>query len=524
MLIALVALTMVACKKDNEFITPTASFNKTQTATTSIDNHIHTLGRKCASSAYMEQKLQDPIYRANHEKYMAAFERNLKTRSAQSRSACSTPTILPIAIHYQGAANAEKSCLISAAKAAVAVLNADFQGKNSDIVLWDNKAAAFYPNISNGDACLEFQLGSKNHPAGFDLQDGDLAITINKVTGDESADWKGYINIFVGDADGSLGYAPLGGSGNGDGVMISQSAFTIGTTCGNIQGNSPNDLGRTLTHEMGHYLNLDHVWGDGGCESDDQVADTPNQADSNYGCPTLGSTKGCTEEALHMSFMDYPDDACMYMFSAGQTSRMESWVTSGLADNLKKDVFGEVTDGGDTDTGDDSTDTEGGDDTDDDGDNTDDNTDGEEDGGYEDEGDFDEETENSTISIQVTLDDYGTETIFAIEDADGYEISTWGPFEDGQAGQVITEEIDLPRGAYTFVIHDGYGDGICCDEGNGRWNLSKDGTQIKSSDGKFGYFEEYDFAIGNARLKAATHRKDKKDLVKLANKQRTARK
>ncbi len=507
--IVLVIFSIVSCQKDQEFNT-SAKVPQTAKAIVSA-NHTHT-GRKCNSKAHTEQRMLDPIYRTQREQILSKFNRNLQ--KSVSRSACTSPTILPVAVHYQGVSSSDRACLVSAAQEAIAVLNADFQAKNSDIVQWDNTASKYYPNISKGAACIAFQLATKNHPSGFGISEGDVAVTINKTNGDASNQWSGYINIFVGDAEGSLGYAPLGGSGQGDGMMISKSAFTLGRSCGDVQGIAPNNLGRTLTHEMGHYLNLDHLWGDGGCNSDDGVADTPNQSEENYGCPTLGATKGCTAEALHMSFMDYPDDACMYMFSAGQARRAEAWVNSGLYDNLKKNVLGAA-------TGNNNGDTAG-------NDNTPPTDTNEEAGNTTPEEETEEEVpteEEGTITMKVTLDDFGSETTFYILDNEYYVIAEYGPFADGQAGQVITESIDLPSGVYTFLIEDAYGDGICCTEGDGRWQLLNNGRVIESSNGEFGYWEEVDFAVGNARLKApATIKRDQKDLTKLQPKVAVARK
>ena len=172
----------------------------------------------------------------------------------------------------------------------------------------------------------------------------------NQTNGDQLNNWAGYINIIVNDADGNLGYAPLGGAGNGDGVVINKEAFGAGAGCGQVNPQSPFHLGRTLTHEVGHYLNLDHLWGNGGCSSDDRVSDTPMQGDSSEGCP--GSNKStCGSRDLHMNYMDYSNDACMYMFTAGQTARMNGWLNGGLKNRLKTNVFGGSTsDGGSTET------------------------------------------------------------------------------------------------------------------------------------------------------------------------------
>ncbi len=100
--------------------------------------------------------------------------------------------------------------------------------------------------------------------------------------------------------------------------------------------------GRTATHEIGHWLNLIHIWGDddnnnGTCTSNectgtDNVTDTPNQGEANYGCPTFPKTDCCTTTSpgvMYMNFMDYTDDACMNLFTSGQKDRMRALFSSG---------------------------------------------------------------------------------------------------------------------------------------------------------------------------------------------------
>ena len=181
---------------------------------------------------------------------------------------------------------------------------------------------------------MRFCLADKNHPAGYGLSDGDVAVTINQTSGDFDSNWSGYINIFVRNINGGiLGYSELPGSGNGDGMVISRTAFGSGNGCGVVSPTAPYNLGRTLTHEMGHYLNLRHIWGDGGCGASDFVNDTPDANGSNGGCPNIGKMS-CGTADLHMNYMDYTYDACMYMFTEGQTVRMQNLISNNLQNVL----------------------------------------------------------------------------------------------------------------------------------------------------------------------------------------------
>lgn len=127
---------------------------------------------------------------------------------------------------------------------------------------------------------------------------------------------------------GYLGYAQFpGGASATDGVVIDDNAFgTTGTAT------APFNKGRTATHEVGHWMNLRHIWGDATCGTD-YVNDTPSHNTANYGCPSYPHYSTCsgTPVEMTMNYMDYTDDACMYMFSSGQKDRMLAIFSTGGA-------------------------------------------------------------------------------------------------------------------------------------------------------------------------------------------------
>ena len=88
-------------------------------------------------------------------------------------------------------------------------------------------------------------------------------------------------------------------------------------------------FGRTATHEVGHWLNLRHIWGDGGCGATDFVDDTPDSDGPNYGC-AIGNV-ACGTEDMVQNYMDYSDDACMNLFTQGQSDRMNALFLPGGA-------------------------------------------------------------------------------------------------------------------------------------------------------------------------------------------------
>ncbi|TDE02761.1 zinc metalloprotease [Flavobacterium sandaracinum] len=127
---------------------------------------------------------------------------------------------------------------------------------------------------------------------------------------------------------GILGYAQFpGGSSATDGVVMDNNAFGRTGTVSGVY-----NLGRTATHEVGHWMNLRHIWGDATCGSD-LVSDTPTHNTANYGVPAYPHYSTCTGTPVEMTmnYMDYTDDRGMYMFTNGQKSRMAAIFVSGGA-------------------------------------------------------------------------------------------------------------------------------------------------------------------------------------------------
>ncbi|MEO8086288.1 MAG: M43 family zinc metalloprotease [Bacteroidota bacterium] len=149
---------------------------------------------------------------------------------------------------------------------------------------------------------------------------------LNSTNGDNAWDASRYLNVWVA-AFVNPNFLGLGTFPDGDttydGVVVNYKAFgRIGT---HLMAHY--NEGRSLTHEIGHWLNLKHVWADDGntCDDDDDVADTPLQRGENYGCPSYPKTDLCSPSfpgIMFMNYLDYTDDACMNIFTEGQKARM----------------------------------------------------------------------------------------------------------------------------------------------------------------------------------------------------------
>lgn len=233
-----------------------------------------------------------------------------------------------VVVHVVSVAGAQKVTDEQVASQ-IAVLNKDYRARNSDI---GTVPGAFADLV--GDAGVEFVLADTD-PAGKPTAgitrtttavtafDADDAVKSAATGGADPWPTDRFLNLWVCQLGGGLlGYAQFpGGPTATDGVVITRTAFG---TSGTAQ--APFDKGRTATHEIGHYLNLFHIWGDDGtgCNGSDEVDDTPNQGGSNSGTPTYPHVTcgNCPHGDVFMDFMDYTDDAAMVMFTKGQVARM----------------------------------------------------------------------------------------------------------------------------------------------------------------------------------------------------------
>ncbi|TNE53716.1 MAG: hypothetical protein EP338_10735, partial [Bacteroidetes bacterium] len=257
---------------------------------------------------------------------------------------------IPVVVHVVYS-NSTQNVSTSQIQSQIAVLNEDFRKLNSDASSVPSTFASLAADCEI-NFCLASVDPNGNPTSGIvrkstttTLFTDDDRVKSNSTGGSTPWNTSEYLNLWVCNlGTGLLGYAQFpGGPAATDGVVINYTAF--GTT-GTAQ--SPFNLGRTTTHEVGHWLNIYHIGGDqyGGC-GNDQVSDTPTQKGGstsngtgngygqNYGCPShplvrSGECSGTTAE-MFMNYMDYTDDACMYMFTNGQKSRMQALFAAGGA-------------------------------------------------------------------------------------------------------------------------------------------------------------------------------------------------
>ena len=308
-------LTFVACQKDS-------AVNQSKIGEVEADvAALNPAARQCASHEHnAELMAAEPQFFANQQsieestaRFVANYDRTVSERVVAT---------IPVVVHVVYKTTAEK---ISQAQiqSQIDILNADFRKLNADRTLIPTNFASVASDCEVNFVLSQviYKLTTKTS---FSTNDG---VKKSAQGGDDPVSPSTKLNIWSCTIGGGiLGYAQFpGGSAATDGVVILNTAFgSTGTAA------APYNKGRTATHEVGHWLNLRHIWGDATCGSD-LVTDTPTHNTANYGCPASGKKSTCTGTPvlMWMNYMDYTNDACMYMFSAGQKARMQATLATG---------------------------------------------------------------------------------------------------------------------------------------------------------------------------------------------------
>lgn len=280
----------------------------------------------CGTMEVLNQQLKtNPALKQN----MEAIERQTQAFVSKPQLRTRAVITIPVVVHILYA-NGTENINDARVNEQIAVLNADYRRLNTDA---SSTPSVFLPVAA--DAEVNFCLAQRDpnnlptngimrYPTTKTSWVDDEAMKTPAMGGVAPWNPSKYLNIWVcnliGTAGTLLGYAQFpGGPVATDGIAIRYSVF--GTT-GALAGYN---LGRVMTHEVGHYLNLRHVWGDANC-GNDFVGDTPTQMKENFGCPSFPNVT-CSNGPngdMFTNYMDYTSDACKNIFTIGQKARMQA--------------------------------------------------------------------------------------------------------------------------------------------------------------------------------------------------------
>ncbi|MHA7128237.1 M43 family zinc metalloprotease [Algoriphagus namhaensis] len=303
-----------------------------------VSAHSHADNERCAHGILETKMVKELGYMASKPFFENWIDEKIEARKSLpgilSRAQNETRKI-PVVVHviHNGSPVGQGSNIPDAQiLEQIRVLNEDFNRTNADTV---NTPAQFRPVA--GAANIEFILAKQDEQglptngivriqgtkSTYSPDDATLIGQISQWNPEEYLNiWVlplvqpfiGYASFPVSDLPG-LNFPPT--SALTDGVTVDYRFFGVGGSAINAS------LGRTATHEVGHYLGLRHIWGDGGCGVDDFVSDTPLQDNSNNTCSTNVSRFSCDSNDMIQNYMDYTPDACMNIFTQGQVERFE---------------------------------------------------------------------------------------------------------------------------------------------------------------------------------------------------------
>ena len=301
---------------------------------------------RCGTVQYQELLHKKNIIREDERQFENWLKEKIDQRKASPiRARTKEVIVIPVVVHiiHNGEAIGLGSNIPDAqVESQIDVLNEDFRRLNADA---SNTPSVFQPVAA--DIEVEFRLAQRD-PEGFPTNG------IERVNGNRDewflvdnydlktlSNWpsEDYLNMWVTALGGDfIGYAQFPVSDIGGLEIASNSALTDGVvmdyrTFGSVDKYPPAnlsaqyDLGRTTTHEVGHYLGLRHTWGDGGCDVDDFCADTPRSSERHLGLGSpcsFPSTRTCGSDDMFQNYMALTDDVCMNLFTQDQKTRIRT--------------------------------------------------------------------------------------------------------------------------------------------------------------------------------------------------------
>lgn len=285
--------------------------NEASDAETNVITH-----RGCATQEVLEAQLMaDPTLAIRMNEIEAFTQKRIA--SSSNFKLVDGKIVIPVVVNvlYKTAA---ENISDSQIQSQIDVLNKDFTATNSDF----NTIPALFAGVA-ANVDITFELVTINRKLTNKTSWGTRdAMKKSKQGGINPTSPSTTLNLWVCTIGGGiLGYAQFpGGSSATDGVVCDSKYVGVTPNSGSAY---PYNLGRTASHEVGHWMNLRHIWGDATCGSD-LVSDTPTHNTANYGVPTYPHYSTCTGTPVEMTmnYMDYTDDRGMYMFTNGQKARM----------------------------------------------------------------------------------------------------------------------------------------------------------------------------------------------------------
>ena len=362
---------------------------------------------------YQEMMQNDPDFRMKQEQ---------SKKQSSSRSEIEGLITIPVVFHViynNEAENISDEQIYSQLE----VLNEDFQNSISAPLMWHEVAAN--PEM---EFCLATRDIYGNATCGitrtytdsteFKIQTSMKDESTGGVSGWPAID---YMNVFICDIANQIrGFATFPDAEDSiDGITLDY--LSVGRGEEFVYSDPRFNLGRTGTHEVGHWLRLSHIWGDGGCDIDDGIGDTPTAAGPNWGC-AVGSL-ACSDDSLNMvqNYMDYSNDSCMYLFTTRQVDLMrKAFDTMGSRVQIVSSKGCGI-------------------------------------------------PAQNEIYFTITFDEFPQDISWEMLDSSNNIVASDGNFDPGDevlgippplALQSLTYEFDFPDGDYTLNFYDSYGDGF----------------------------------------------------------------